>query len=546
VSEVIDTWFDSGSMPFAQWHFPFENRAMFESQYPGDFIAEGVDQTRGWFYSLLAIATGLGDALPRNESGGNRDAAQGVAPYGHVVVNDLVLDADGQKMSKSKGNVVDPWMAIEKYGVDALRLFLVASADVSVPRKFDERAVREHSVRFLLTLKNVYSGIFAEYANFGWSPSVADPAEATRAPLDRWVLSRLAAVETEVDGALERFDATRAARALIRFVEDDVANWYVRLSRARFYEVDQDDNKAAFATLHEVLATTCRLLAPFAPFLSDWIHRELVGESVHLASFVRAGGARRDPGLERAMAAARTVARLGRAAREAASLKVRQPLTRMVCVAPGVDEAELLPLVPLLMLELNVKAVEFARSGDALVTLEAKPNFRSLGKKFGKHTPLAAQAVQAFTSDDLRAFLDGAPLGVSASGETHTVDADDVTIVRRASGDLVVQEEGGYFAALDPAVSPALRLEGLGREIISRVQRMRKEAGLAVSDRVLLTVGGDADVQAAVEAHGSRIAGEVLATQIVWMEEGKGKDDQAMIPVDLDGCTARIAITKAE
>jgi len=548
VTEVIDTWFDSGSMPFAQWGYPHTpgSRAALERQYPADFIAEGVDQTRGWFYSLLAIATGLGDALPNNDGAATREPGAGAAPYGHVVVNDLVLDADGQKMSKSRGNAVDPWAVIATYGVDAVRLFLVSSADVAVPRKFDERAIREQAVRFLLTLRNVYSGMFAQYANFGWSPSAADPAVADRPPMDRWMLSRLGAVEQEVDAALERYDATAAARALIRFVDDDVANWYVRLSRGRFYDVDGDDNRAAFATLREVLVTTCRLLAPLAPFLSDWMHRELTGASVHLAPYVRAEAAPRDQSLELAMAAVRMLSKLGRAAREEAGVKVRQPLARLVCVAPDVPEAELRPLVELLANELNVKRVDFATTGDALVTLEARPNFRSLGKKFGKQTPLAATAIQALTSETLQAFVHGAALAVDAGGETHEVDAEDVTIVRRASGDLVVQEEAGFFAALDPAVTPELRLEGLARELVSRVQRLRKETGLAVSDRIVLYVGGDADVRAAVDVHGAAIGGEVLATRVVWRGDGEAADQATIPTVELDGTAARIAITKAE
>lgn len=546
--EVIDTWFDSGSMSFAQWGYPHQpgSRERLERQYPADFIAEGVDQTRGWFYSLLAIATGLDDALPNNAGASTRDPGATPAPYGHVVVNDLVLDADGQKMSKSKGNVVDPWTVLAEYGADAVRLFLIASSDVSVPRKFDERAIREQAVRFLLTLRNVYSGMFAQYANYGWGPSDADPAPAARPPMDRWMLSRLTAVEQEVDAALERYDATAAARALIRFVDDDVANWYVRLSRGCFYDVDGDDNRAAFATLHEVLVTTCRLVAPIAPFLSDWLHRELAGDSVHLASYVRADAAPRDLDLEQAMAAVRTLATLGRAAREEAGVKVRQPLARMVCVAPHVDEAALEPLVELLRNELNVKRVDFARTGDALVKLEAKANFRSLGKKFGKATPLAAQAVQAFSSEELQGFVHGQSLAVTVDGHSHELEAEDVTIVRRASGDLVVQEESGFFAALDPTVTRELRLEGLARELVSRVQRLRKDTGLAVSDRIMLYVGGDSDLQAAVRAHGPWVSGEVLATRLEWRDAGATEDQATMLAVDLDGSSARIAITKAE
>jgi isoleucyl-tRNA synthetase len=536
VAEVIDAWYDSGSMSFAQWHYPFEHRDETSRHYPADFIAEGIDQTRGWFYSLLAIATGLGEALPNNDS---RDTA----PYRSVVVNDLVLDADGQKMSKSRGNVVDPWAVLERHGADAVRLFLVASSKVWVPRRFDESAIRELAGRFLRTLKNVYSGMFAQYANFGWAPSEQDPPPAARPVLDRWILSRLAGVEAAVDGYLGEFDATAAAQAVIQFVDDDVANWYVRLCRPRFYDVETEDNRAAFATLHEVLAVTCRLLAPICPFVTDWMHRELTGESVHVAPFRREEAPTRDERLESAMEAIRTLARLGRAAREEARIKVRQPLSRLVTVAPHVDERMLEELAPLLATELNVKRVEFASSADTLVTLEAKPNFRSLGKKFGNRTALAAQAVAAFTSDELRGFVHGEPLEMAVDGVTHLLTLDDVTIVRRASGNFVVQEEMGFFAGVDPTLTGELKTEGLARELVSRVQRMRKEAGLAVSDRIVLTIAGGHEMHDVLEQHGPWIAAEVLAAELV-VRDGLSGNYDATQTVDLDGVTAYVAITK--
>jgi isoleucyl-tRNA synthetase len=310
--EVIDTWFDSGSMSFAQWHYPFENRDTFADQFPADFIAEGVDQTRGWFYSLLAIATGLDDAL----APAARDGQRAAPPYKAVVVNDLLLDAKGEKMSKSKGNVVDPHEMIAKYGVDAMRLFFIAASDVSVARRFDEKVIRELAGRFLLTLKNVYSGSFAQYANFGWRPGSGQPKLQ---PIDRWLLGRLARVETEADQALERFDATTAARLIMTFVDEDLSKWYVRLTRDRRYEVESEDAQAAFATLHEALVSVCRLLAPFTPFLTDWMHRQLTGTSVHLAPYAE-GRHSIDHGLDRAMNAIRELSRLGRAAREVAGI----------------------------------------------------------------------------------------------------------------------------------------------------------------------------------------------------------------------------------
>ncbi|MBV6521514.1 MAG: Isoleucine--tRNA ligase [Gemmatimonadaceae bacterium] len=538
VSEVIDAWFDSGSMPFAQWHFPFENRDTVATQFPADFIAEGLDQTRGWFYSLLAIATGLGDALPNNSV-----ATGKVAPYGAVVVNDLVLDATGVKMSKSRGNVIDPWDVIDEFGADAVRIYLVSSSQLGTPKLFDPTAIRDTAARFLLTLKNVYSGIFAQYANFGWNPSELDPPVADRPMIDRWVLSRAASLERNVDALLEAFDATAALRAIMTFVVDDLSNWYVRLSRARFFDVDRPDNRAAFATLHTALTVTTRLLAPFAPFLSDWIHRQLQGSSVHLADFVRSEPGPALTAIEDAMEEIRVLARLGRAAREDAGINVRRPLSRVLCVVPPERMLEVRALLPLLSSELNVKEVVLLTSANDLVTLEAKPNFRSLGKKFGKRTPEAAKAVEAIGGDSLRVFERGEPLSITVDGETRQLDGEDLTIVRRATGELVVKETLGRFAAIDPVVTPELRQEGLAREFVSRVQRSRKDAALAVSDRIRLAVDGPEELTQAVEKYRQWIAGEVLAIDISIGSEGRTDSFPISHTADIDGLTVRFALT---
>jgi isoleucyl-tRNA synthetase len=542
VPEVIDAWFDSGSMSFAQWHFLGASDSAAGSRvaaaFPADYIAEGVDQTRGWFYSLLAIATGLGDALPNN--------ADGVAsPYRNVVVNDMVLDAKGQKMSKSRGNTVDPMGVMQTHGADAVRLFLVSASQVWKPRAFDEAVIGDSVGRFMMTLKNLYHGFFAQYANFGWEPSAADPAPAVRPLLDQWVLSRLANVEAEANRMFEAFDATGASRAVMDFVDEDVSKWYVRRSRERFYDVDSDDNRSAFATLHEVLAVSCRLLAPVAPFVTDWIHRELTGASVHLAPYVRPAGGGARPELETAMAEIRTLAALGRGAREEAKVKVRQPLAHMVCVVPrhpAATTALLESLLPLLAAEVNVKHVEFASSADALVTLEARPNFRSLGKRWGKETPQAAAAVAALSAEALRAFERGESVIISVEGKDHPLHPDDLTVQRRASGALVVQEDGARFAAIDPVVTPELAAEGMARELVSRVQRLRKESGLAVSDRIVLQVAGPAAVRAVAEQYRQWIAGEVLAREVVVLDAPL--DSGNATPVELDGATAFIALNR--
>jgi isoleucyl-tRNA synthetase len=561
VPEVIDAWFDSGSMPFAQWHYPFENTEVVAAQYPADFIAEGVDQTRGWFYSLLAIATGLGDALPGNGEGS-------AAPYRAVVVNDLVLDATGSKMSKSKGNVVNPWEVMERHGADAARLFLVSSSEVWKPRAFDEALIRQTAGNFLVTLKNVYR-FFALYANFGWQPGAGDPAPQDRPLLDRWVLSRLATVEREADALLTDFDATLAARRVMEFFDEDVSKWYLRLSRARYWgDGTSADERAAFATLREVLVVTTRLLAPFAPFLSDWVHRALTGDSVHLAPYARQQGdasAAGEPALEAAMAGVRRLANLGRAAREAVSIGVRQPLAELVCVLPtpvGSDGAEVARLAReldgLLRSELNVKTVRWAESGDALVTLEARPNFRVLGKRFGKSTPVAAAAVAALGPDALHAFERGDSVGISVEGADHVLQPDDLTVLRRATGDYAVQEEGGVVVALDPRLTPELRQEGMARELVSRVQRMRKDAGLQVSDRIRLAMRGADEVEAAARAHREYVAGEVLARRLLVGIDEIGKAEpgtagaaDAFEPsntwtqaFDLDGAEVHVTLSK--
>jgi isoleucyl-tRNA synthetase len=563
VPQVIDTWFDSGSMPFAQWGFPAKagSAEQVAKHFPADYIAEGVDQTRGWFYSLLAIASGLGEALPNNGrqtadgrrqgDAGSRDAGGDAgrgfaAPYRAVVVNDLVLDAVGQKMSKSKGNTVEPMAVMERHCADAVRLFLMASSQVWVPRRFDEGVIRETAGRFLVTLRNIYSGIFAQYANFGWTPESGAPPVAERPVLDRWVLSRLEAVEADVDALLLRFDATAASRILMEFVTEDVANWYVRLSRARFYDTDGADNRAAFATLHEVLVVTSRLLAPFAPFISDWIHRELSGTSVHLADFRRKGAPARDGALESAMTAARTLATLGRAARESAGIKVRQPLQSLTCVAPGIAPAWHATIAPLVQSELNVKQVSFADSAAAWVTLEGKPNFPVLGKVLGAAMKTAKPLVEALGQGSLRTIEQGGTVTIEVPGHGPlALDASRVTITARAASSLVVQQGDGLSVALDPAISPALRAEGIAREIVSRVQRLRKEAGLAVSDRIRLAIAGPAEVQDAARQHQQWIAQETLARECIVGDALPGTPAwPATAEVDLDGPVARIALIK--
>jgi len=490
--EVIDAWFDSGSMPYAQWHYPFEHEAEFRTHFPADFICEGVDQTRGWFYSLLAIAT----------------AAFDQTAYKHVIVNELVLDPEGQKMSKSRGNVVDPWEMIREFGADTIRVYLLASSQVWLPKRFDRRTIPEVAGGFFNTLRNTY-GFFSLYAG-GWRPDQAPPVTA-RSQTDRWLLSRLDATIDAVAGHWGGYDVTAGTRAIMDFVVDDLSNWYVRLSRSRFWAPDHEADPAAVATLHEALATVARLLAPAAPFVTDWLHRALAGTSVHLARFPVAQG-RRDSALEVAMEAIRRLASLARAARDDANIRVRQPLRRMrVAVPAAVRGPAFEQLLELLRLEVNVKAVEVVSSDTDLVRLRGKANYRSLGKRFGKRTQDVAAAAARLTQEQLRALETGESVSLELDGETITYLPEDLTIEREVTSDWIVKTDGPYVVALDPVIDDALKGEGFAREVINRVQRLRKEAGYEYTTRIHLWIDGDRVAIDALRPHVAFVEAETLA-----------------------------------
>jgi isoleucyl-tRNA synthetase len=524
--EVIDVWFDSGSMPYAQWHYPFENEQQWRQHFPADFICEGVDQTRGWFYSMMAISSMLGDG----------------PAYKHVIVNDMVLDAEGQKMSKSKGNVVDPWQAIDAYGVDAIRWYFVTGSQPWVPKRFDADAISEAAHRIFDTLANTYK-FFALYANIeDWTETETE-TEAGRSLLDRWILSRLATVATFVNSSLTNYDITPAARAIGDFVVDDLSNWYVRRSRERFWGSAQDaDTRAAFSTLHTVLTTVARMLAPITPFQSDWLQRALGGGSVHLARFPTGTEWARDERLEEGMDAIRTLARLGRAARERMKVRVRQPLRTLQAFIPVRDiSAE---LIGVLKEELNIKEVQFLQRSEDLVSLRAHPNFRAMGKRFGAKTQEAAARVRDLASDALRRFREGAPLRIEVGGEMFDLASDEVDVREEPRGELVVESDAGYTVALDPHIDDALRMEGIAREIVSRVQRLRRESGLEVNDRIRLMVVAEGEILEAAITHQDYIARETLAPEIHIVEAAPPEWERSLQNMELDGVRARIGVER--
>ncbi|HEV2973620.1 MAG TPA: class I tRNA ligase family protein, partial [Solirubrobacteraceae bacterium] len=524
VPEVIDVWFDSGSMPFAQHHFPFEHAERFELGYPADFICEAQDQTRGWFYSLLAVAT----LTNPSGVGGRSDA-----PYRNVVCLGLIVDEDGQKMSKSKGNAVEPWHVLDSYGADAFRWYFFTSKQPWDGYRFSVDAIGDGVRLFLKQLWSTYF-FYALYAHAGAEQlrAAEDIASGGVDELDRWALSRTAATAEHVAERLDAYDATSAGRAIAELVED-LSNWYVRRSRRRFW----DGEPAAFRTLRTCLLTVAKLLAPFCPFIADEIYDNLDATlaSVHLCDFPSAGslaaeGALRDEELERAMALARETVRLGLGARGKSKIKVRQPLHEAVVVAAGREREAIERLVEIVRDELNVKRVRFVAAAEELGGYEVKANYRRLGPVFGKSMPLAADAIAALDPARVAAALrgtgdageahddgrdvaseNGGSIGITVDGREHTLSADDVILTMVAPDGYSVEREGAHAVALERAIDDELREEGFAREIVHAVQAARKAAGFDVEDRIELALDGDLELIRAAAAHREYVAGETLA-----------------------------------
>jgi isoleucyl-tRNA synthetase len=493
VPEVIDVWFDSGAMPFAQFHAPFENQDRFETSFPADYICEAIDQTRGWFYSLLAISTLLFDA----------------SPYRTVLVLGHIADPQGKKMSKSLGNIVVPWEVIDRHGADAFRWYFLTSKQPWDGYLFSADTVGESVRQFLLQLWNTY-GFYVLYANVNDVRERGEPAT----DLDRWALSRLQATVAEVRERLEAFDATRAGHAIAAFV-DDLSNWYVRRSRRRFW----DGDPAAFGTLHTCLVEVAKLLAPFCPFLADAIYENLDGTepSVHLCDFPEAG--ERDEGLEAAMAVARETVKLGLAARGHGKLKVRQPLRAAVVVAAGEERAAIERLAPVVLEELNVKELRFVAEADELGSFDVRPNYRALGPRFGKLMPQVAAAVGALDAQHVAAVVrEGGRVGLNVDGHEHELGPDDLMLAMRPLDGYQVEREGSHAVALELELDEELKREMIAREVIHAVQNARKAAGLRVEDRIELSLGGDADLLAAARTHEDEVRRETLALQVDYGE----------------------------
>ncbi|HID84746.1 MAG TPA: isoleucine--tRNA ligase [Anaerolineales bacterium] len=535
VPELIDVWFDSGSMPVAQWHYPFENQETFQKQFPADFICEAVDQTRGWFYSLHAISTLLFDSVA----------------FKNVVCLGLILDEKGQKMSKSRGNVVNPWDVLNVHGADALRWYLYTAGPPGDNRRFSVNLVGEVVQNFLLTLWNVYA-FFVTYANLdGWQP---DPnRQPAYSDLDRWLRSYLHTLVRDVTQALESYDALGATRPIETFVER-LSNWYLRRSRRRFWRGasgDDEDKYAAYATLYEALVTLSHLIAPSMPFLAEELYQNLVrsvnpeaAESVHLATWPEVDEEAIDEALNREMELVMRLASLGHAARAQAGIKVRQPLPAVAFAVGRAGEGEVVrKYADLLADELNVKEVRLLGSAGEALTYSLKPLPKQLGQKYKSLFPKIRQAILALeASEASQRLLAGQSIQVTVDGTTYDILPEEVEVIMEARTGMAVASEGAYLAALDTTITPELRREGLAREFVRRVQNLRKEAGLEVADRIRLTYQATPDLAEAVEAFREYIMGEVLAVE---MQAAEPPTEVARAEAAFDGEKVTLGIVKA-
>jgi isoleucyl-tRNA synthetase len=517
VPEVIDVWFDSGSMPFAQYHAPHENEEHFRERFPADYICEGLDQTRGWFYSLLAVSTLLFDR----------------SSYRDVLCLGLILDEQGRKMSKSLGNAVEPWEVINRFGADALRWYFFTSKQPWDGYRFSLETIEEAVRQFLLQLWNTY-GFYVLYANANGVDRVAAAQAPPSSELDRWALSRLAATVEVVRERMDDFDATNAGRALQELV-DELSNWYVRRSRRRFW----DGDPAAFATLRTCLVTVAKLLAPFCPFMADEVYENLDGAepSVHLCDFPVA--AQRDAELEEQMTVVRDAVRLGLAARAQSKLKIRQPLRAAVVVAAGREREAIERFETLIREELNVRELRLVSAAAELSEVEIKPNYRTLGPRFGKEMPLVVQAVAGLDAASTAATLSGGGrVGIAVAGHDHELDQEDLLVAMKPLPGYQVEREGSHAVALELAIDDELRAEGWARDVVRAVQLARQEAGLDVSDRIALTLDADEPLVNAVQAHQDYIAGETLAMRVSY----DAVPDATLVAVD--GHELRIAVSR--
>ncbi|MCK0108076.1 isoleucine--tRNA ligase [Flavobacteriaceae bacterium S0825] len=513
-SDLIDVWFDSGSMPYAQWHYPFENKGKIDQNksFPADFIAEGVDQTRGWFYTLHAIGTMVFDSVA----------------YKNVVSNGLVLDKNGQKMSKRLGNAVDPFETLSTYGADATRWYMISNANPWDNLKFDLEGIEEVKRKFFGTLYNTYS-FFTLYTNLdNFSYSEADIPLNERPEIDRWILSELHTLIQKVDDYYADYEPTKAARAISDFTQDYVSNWFVRLSRRRFWKGDyQADKISAYQTLYTCMATIAKLGAPIAPFFMDKLYLDLnsatqkeIFESVHLAEFPKFDESFVDKSLERKMEAAQTISSLVLSLRAKEKIKVRQPLQKiMVPISSETQKQEILAVADLIKSEVNVKEVEVLEDASDILVKQIKPNFKVLGPRFGKDMKAVAQAVNNFTADDIKNIEQNGIFDVEINGKSITLEKSDVEITSQDIEGWLVASQGALTVALDVTLTDDLKKEGIARELVNRIQNLRKDSGFELTDRIAVQFQKDEQIINAINKNLEYIKTETLTDELEILDD---------------------------
>ena len=506
--DLIDVWFDSGAMPYAQMHYPFENKELFEKNFPADFIAEGVDQTRGWFFTLHAIAAMLFDSVA----------------YKTVVSNGLVLDKNGNKMSKRLGNAVDPFETINKFGPDATRWYMITNAQPWDNLKFDLNGLDEVRRKFFGTLYNTYA-FFALYANIdGFRYEENDIEHNERPEIDRWILSELNSLILLVDEALQQYEPTRAGRAIQQFVDEHLSNWYVRLSRRRFWKGNYSHDKiSAYQTLYTCLDTVARLMSPIAPFFSEQLYLDLnkvsgkdQHESIHLTYFPVADSTMIDKALEERMQMAQQISSMVLSLRKKSNIRVRQPLNKiMIPVLNTEMQLQLEKVSDLILSEVNVKSIEYLGEDTAMLVKKIKPNFKSLGPKYGRLMKQIAAAFAKFEQEEIRDFEKNQGANLQIEGQEVVLNLADVEILTEDIPGWMVSTQDQLTVALDITITSELANEGLARELINRVQNLRKDQGLEVTDKIILQIESNTIIHEAVEQFRDYICSETLA-QLSW------------------------------
>lgn len=532
-TDLIDVWFDSGSMPYAQLHYPFENKELIDGRraYPADFIAEGVDQTRGWFFTLHAIATMVFDSVA----------------YKSVISNGLVLDKAGNKMSKHLGNAVDPFGAIEKYGTDPLRWYMISNSSPWDNLKFDEAGVEEVSRKFFGTLYNTYS-FFALYANVDDFDKAAPQVPLEKRPeIDKWILSLLNSLIAEVDADIEDYEPTKAARAISNFVGENLSNWYVRLNRKRYWGGDMNEDKlSAYQTLYECLLTVSKLMAPIAPFYSDMLYRDLTGSStsVHLADFPKSNTAVIDKALEKQMQTAQSITSMVLSLRRKENIKVRQPLqTIMIPVLDKEQEDTINAVSSLVLNEVNVKAIKFVGNDEGVLVKRVKPDFKKLGPKYGKIMKSLAKALTSMPQSSIIEFEKNGCYIADIDGVQAKVDLADVEIISEDIPGWLVANEGNLTVALDVTITDDLKNEGLARELVNRIQNVRKSRDFDITDKIAVTVANDERIAKAVTDYKEYVANQVLAVSIELGDVDPA--DSNAVELDMDGWNLTVTVAKA-